>query len=115
MTADFEQLCRKTKIAAFALLDDWTEEFDPEVDVVDEVLKKALGATLPRREGIDGEWVMQMMWQVPDLLETTTYTETMDVNATVLQAVQVRIGDTIRNDIAERAGELGLTSGGHRI
>lgn len=58
---------------------------------------------------------MQMMWQVPDLLETTTYTETMDVNATVLQSVRVRIGDTVRNDITDRAGELGLTSGGHRI
>jgi hypothetical protein len=38
---------------------------------------------------------MQMMWQVPDLLETSTYSESMDVNQTVRTAVETRIGDLI--------------------
>jgi hypothetical protein len=115
MTADFEMLCTQTKNSAFILLEDWDAEFDPEIDVVDEVLNQALAATLPPIEDLDGEWIMQMMWQVPDLLVDTEYSEGMDVNKATWTAVYIRIGDTIRDDVRARAGELGLDPGSMRI
>lgn len=115
MTFDFEMLCSKTKEASFVALEEWGDEPQDGVDIVDVVLAKALTATLPKVDDIDGDWIMQMMWQVPDLMVDTEYSEDMDVNAATLKAVQFRIGSIIRDDVMERVSELGLDSHGPRV
>ncbi|MGV8856136.1 MAG: hypothetical protein ACOH2L_15995 [Devosia sp.] len=115
MTASFEKLCTQAKAAAYVLLEGWEAEPDEDTDIVDVVLANALAATLPKVDEINGDWVMQMMWEVPDLMADTEYSDGMEVNETTWNAVHFKIGNTVRDDVRERAAEIGLVSGGHRI
>ncbi len=89
MTVSFADLTERTRQVAFTALEEWPENRHT-TGIIDSVMVMAFSTALPRLDQVDGDWVMQMMWQVPDLLETSTYSDGMDVNATV------------------RAGELGL-------
>ncbi len=114
MIVCFSDLTERTRQAAFQMFEDWPDDQHTS-EVVERVLTMACSITLPHLNKVDGDWVMQMMWQVPDLLENSTYSDAMDVNATVRTAVEIKIGDLIRDDVAERAVELGLDPGRMKI
>lgn len=106
MKPDFEDLTRQVLKTALESLENIDEV--PEDDIVTLVIHQALDVKLPVVDKIDGEWVMQMMWQVPDLLVNTEYDDGMDANKATWEAVRIRIADTIREDVTQRAGELGF-------
>ena len=114
MTVSFADLTDRARAAAYRALDEWPEDADT-TDIVEKTLTMAYTTVAPRLDQVDGEWVMQMMWQVPDLLVNTEYADGMDVNKATWEAVRLRISDTIREDVTERAGELGLDPDRMRI
>ncbi|MDV3251135.1 hypothetical protein DevBK_07330 [Devosia sp. BK] len=106
MPRSFIDLTERTKMLALTLLEAWSE--GAHSNIVEAVLASACENTLPQLDDVEGVWVMQMMWQVPDLLETTAYADGMDVNATVRSAVEAKISDLLREELTEQAVALGL-------
>lgn len=114
MTVSFADLTDRTRAAAYRVLEEWPEDAE-QTDIIEKTLTMSFTLVAPRLDQVDGEWVMQMMWQVPDLLANSEYADGMDANKATWEAVRSRIADAIREDVAERAGELGLDPDRMRI
>ena len=113
MTVSFADLTERARTAAYRILEEWPEDTE-RTDIIERALTMSFTMVAPRLDQVDGEWVMQMMWQVPDLLVNSEYADGMDANKATWEAVRIRIADTIREDVAERADEMGLFTGGLR-